>query len=73
MTDRIKGFLVVLEDDIRDDDAIHIENAIKMIKRVHSVKSYVKSSEDHIIQEKTRSDTYGEMLKFIRNQMMKFP
>ncbi len=38
MTDRIKGYLVTLEGDFRDDDAEHIQSAIQMIKGVYKVK-----------------------------------
>ena len=34
MTNRLKGILVTLETDIREDDAESILNAIKMIKRI---------------------------------------
>lgn len=44
MTDRLKGVIVTFEQDIREDDAEQIINAIRMIKGVLDV---VPSIADH--------------------------
>ena len=41
MTDRVKGFVVVLKDDLRIDDARPIKNAILMTLGVLSVEDIV--------------------------------
>ena len=41
MTDRIKGFTVVLAQDVREDDFEAIENVVRMIKGVQSVHRHV--------------------------------
>jgi hypothetical protein len=46
MTDRIKGLTVVLEPNIREDDAQVIINAIKMIRGVGDVQTHI-SNLDH--------------------------
>lgn len=69
MTDRIKGYLVTLEGDIRKDDAEQIEIAIRMIKRVHSIKPYIKGAEDYMMEEKSRYDAYQEMLEAIYKKL----
>lgn len=38
MTDRIQGFVVSLDKEIREDDIEYIVNAIRMIKHVESVE-----------------------------------
>ncbi len=48
MTQRVKGFVVSLDNDMREDDVEHIVNAIKMIKGVSGVKN-VDSGIDDII------------------------
>lgn len=52
MTDRYNGLVVVLEQDIRDDDAEHIINAIKMLRGVLSVAGNVSDMASHIAQER---------------------
>lgn len=44
MTDRFNALIVVLEKDMRDDDAEHLINAIKMLKGVLSVEGNVADS-----------------------------
>lgn len=56
MTNRYNAFLVVLEHDIRDDDAEPILNALKQIKGVLSVKPHVKEFSDSIAQERARQE-----------------
>ncbi len=46
MTDRIKGFWVSLDEDIRQDDVEPIRKAIMMIKHVRAVKHSVANSDD---------------------------
>jgi hypothetical protein len=73
MTDRYKGFLVTLDHEIREDDAEYIMIALKTIKGVHSVKPYVKSSEDHMCEQKAIMDTYQKVIETIlkaRNKIL---
>lgn len=72
MTDRIKGFLVTLENDIREDDAEFIVTAIKMIKGVYSVKSYIKNMEDYMCENKAKMSELNEIFKFINSRMKSF-
>lgn len=39
MTTRHSGYVVALEDDIREDDAEHVLNALRMVKGVMSVQA----------------------------------
>jgi hypothetical protein len=59
MTDRHSGYVVVLKDDIREDDAERVIDAIQMIKGVLTVKP-VTSGEPNWVPETivaTRRDT----------------
>jgi len=47
MTDRVKGFTVTLEKDIRIDDVEVILNAVKMIKSGVHIKPSIITSNDH--------------------------
>jgi len=69
MTDRYKGFLITLDKQIRDDDAEHIINALKMIRGVQSVKPYIKGMEDYMEYEKAKTDCGQKILDFVRKEL----
>lgn len=48
MTERIKGLVVTLDHDYRDDDVDAIVNAIMMVKGVIDVKKSVTDIDDHM-------------------------
>lgn len=48
MTDRIKGFTVILEEPMREDDAEAIMDAIRCIRRVGKVEPHVCTGEDYM-------------------------
>lgn len=54
MTDRLDGFFVVLEKDIRDDDAASTIEAIKHIKGVIAVQPHIGHSFEGL-SERTRT------------------
>lgn len=56
MTDRFDSLTVVLEADIRTDDAEHIINAIQLIKGVLSVDPHVRDLENHIAYMRVRNE-----------------
>lgn len=56
MTDRIKGVIVTLDQDYREDDVEKIVSAIYQIKGVRSVKSLVSNLEQHIAEERVRHE-----------------
>ena len=61
MTDRYNALTVVLEKDIRDDDAEALLAAIRQLRGVLSVSGNVADMGDHIAQERARRDL-GEKL-----------
>lgn len=54
MTDRLKGVVVTFEEDIRDDDAQEIINAILMIKGVKTVATSIANHDDHMNRSRIR-------------------
>lgn len=54
MTDRVNGFLVTLEHDIRVDDAQPLMDAILQLRGVISVTPNVSDIEAHLAQERVR-------------------
>lgn len=55
MTDRFNSLTVVLEKDMRDDDAESLLSAIMMLKGVIGVEGNVASSESYIAEVRARS------------------
>ena len=56
MTDRYNALVVVLERDIRSDDAEDIISALRMVKGVSSVTPNVSSLQDHIARARARTE-----------------
>ena len=69
MTNRIKGFTITLEKDIREDDIQPILDAIQMIKGVASVTSKVSDSVDHMARERVKSELRDKFYNFIQKEL----
>lgn len=69
MTDRVKGFVVTLEKDIRIDDVQPIMDAIKMVKGVVAVEPSISDSNDIIIESRVRVDLCNKLADFIRQNI----
>lgn len=66
MTDRIKGFYVTLEQDIRDDYFEAIKNAVLMIKGVISIKESIVDSDDFINRERIRQEYMHKLFEVLK-------
>lgn len=56
MTDRVKGFTVTLEHDIRVDDVEMILNAVRMIHGVAHVEPSITTMDDHMNRQVIRME-----------------
>jgi hypothetical protein len=56
MTDRVKGFTVTLENDIRIDDVEVIKQAIEMIRGVANVDCSISNTDDIINQQRVKTE-----------------
>jgi hypothetical protein len=65
MTDRLQGFLVVLDRDIRDDDAEPIKAAIEQIKHVARVDPMPVNAQDHLTRCKVAMQIHNQLLKVV--------
>lgn len=61
MTDRIKGFIVTLDADMRDDDSEAILMALRMVKRVADVRP-IASDGREMVTEIRQAQKFREML-----------
>lgn len=66
MTDRYDSFVVVLERDIREDDAKETINAIKQIKGVLNVVPHINDISTHIAELRVRSEFLGKILEVLK-------
>lgn len=67
MTDRYKGFVVTLTDDMRDDDAQHVIDAIKMIKHVANVEPMVSDMADYLARERARRELIDQLWDVLKS------
>ena len=65
MTDRLNSLLVVLEHDIRDDDAEPILEAIRQLRGVLTVTGNVRNYSDHIAEERAKADIHRKLFAVI--------
>ncbi len=56
MTTRLKGVLVTFEQDIREDDAEILINAIRMLRRVLDVVPVPNSVDDYIAEMRVKTE-----------------
>jgi len=66
MTDRLKGFVITLENDIRVDDAQAIIEAIKMVRGVLTVQPVTTNPiGDSMIESRVRADLGTKLFNVI--------
>ena len=65
MTDRYNALLVVLDKDIRSDDAKSIINAIRMICHVQKVTPHVSDVTDHIAESRVKTELREKLWKVL--------
>jgi hypothetical protein len=65
MTDRVNGFFVTLDENIREDNAQSTIEAIKHIKGVLTVKANISDISEHVVSERLRHDLYMKISKAI--------
>ena len=65
MTDRYNTLTVVLERDIREDDAECLLSAVRQLKGVLSVKGNVADTDSYLAEERVRYETRRKLIKLI--------
>jgi hypothetical protein len=70
MTDRVKGLTVILEHDMRIDDAEYILKAISMIKGVVEVHPKINNPSDFIARGRLKSELREKFYKFLNDNLM---
>lgn len=65
MADRVKGFTVTLEEDIRDEIAEEILNAVRMVKGVAHVEPSITTPEDHMNRQMVKNELSEKLFKVL--------
>lgn len=66
MTDRVKGLVVALEDDIRVDDVRALTQAIRMMRWVADVKTNICNHDDWMNRVRIRQDLQTKLFEVLR-------
>lgn len=66
MTDRVKGLVVTLDQDIRTDDVEAIISAIRMVKYVVDVKPNVTQLDDHINRTRIKMELQQKLYDVLK-------
>jgi hypothetical protein len=67
MSNRIKGFYVALEKDIKDEDFEYVKNAVLMIKGVHSIKENIADSDDWINRQQIKQELLKKIFDIFKD------
>lgn len=65
MTDRHAAYIVVLDRDIREDDAEQIRAALRMIRNVIDVRPVVSDVEFHIAEQRVRHALAADLYRAV--------
>ena len=65
MSDRIKGYIVTLDGDYKEEDAVEIRNAIRMIKSVLNVESNVTDINDHMNRNQIKNELRNKLWEIL--------
>ncbi len=68
MTDRINSVIVVLEQDIRDDDAKSILDAILMVKGVLTVDPQVADIASHVAHRRVTNEILEKVIDLLTTE-----
>lgn len=68
MTDRFNALTIVLDRDIRSDDAQSVIDAIKMVRGVQSVTPNIADMTDHIAYVRARGEIAAKLFEVLRDK-----
>jgi hypothetical protein len=71
MTDRVKGLVVVLEEDMRTDDVENVIRLICTIKGVLSVENNIVNPDDYINRERVRIELVQKLWSVLKPDSLK--
>lgn len=71
MSDHYNGFFVILEHDIKDDDAQATINAIRQIRGVIDVQPHIADPDVAIVKAQLRAELFQELYEAMQAKLLK--
>lgn len=68
MTNRVNAFIVVLEDNVREDDIQETRLALQMIKGVVDVKPNIATVDNLIAETRVKREILNKILDFLKDE-----
>ncbi len=69
MSDRVKGFVVTLEDDVRLEDVELVMQTIRYMRGVANVEPSIVDESDWINQQRIKNELRNKMYQFIKDNL----
>ena len=66
MTARVKGFIITLEQDFREDDMDNLKSALEMYKYVAHVEPVLVTAEDHLNRMKIKMELTKKIFNVLK-------
>jgi len=63
MSDRVKGFWVALDREVKDEDVVALVEAIKQMRHVENVTTKKVQPDDWMIQSRVRAELREDLIK----------
>ncbi len=67
MSDRYSALIVILENNIRDDDAEALISAMKQLRGVLDVQPHIANPEEAIAETRVRADLLRRIIEMIKS------
>ena len=68
MTNRVNAFIVVLQNNVREDDIQETRLALQMIKGVVDVKPNIATVDDLIAEVRVKREIFNKILDFLKDE-----
>lgn len=65
MTDRVQGYVVILDENMREDDAEAVVQALRMVRGVLDVQPVPATIETHVAEERARLKLLQQLWDFL--------
>jgi hypothetical protein len=68
MSNKVKGFTVILQHELSEQNAEHIKKAIELIKGVQLVTNQIVDDKDYLYKQKANADVRFKLWNFIEKE-----
>jgi predicted secreted Zn-dependent protease len=68
MSERTKGFVVLLDHDYRPEEAVRIQTSLEMVRGVLSVTPSISVSDDFWARKRVRMELHARLLELLQEE-----